>query len=428
MNVVNQMVSDYQARNTAKTSRSSDKKKPKSSLTKVIPWNVSAVVVLLSGISAMGVLGYLYQHEVKQVVLDSYAMFDNKGQSAASVELLPETDKLPHVSDNIQMSEQEVKPEQEIASATQVEEKPLQTIDAAKEVVETTQTANILKKTDKVAQKKVVVANAVKPIKKVEKPAKPIIKAKKPSKKKVVPTQVAKNTKTVKSKPVVKFVAKEAASVAQSPTSEAFKKKVVPLSDEQLAENDYQRASRYVEKGQYSKAKNLLQNALDIYPEHKAASKMLIGILINDQQWLAAESHLKSAMKYHATETNFPQWLARVYLQNKRYKDAVNVLQSRERFAQGDGVYYAMLAIAQQNVKAYKKSAEAYKAALMTDGYNSKWWFGLATSLELMEDWPSAHAAYTRAINTAQLSSKMDEYARERLDYVGAQLKLAAQL
>lgn len=430
MNVVNQMIADFQRRRTLDSKHKNNKEPTAPVFKKIIPWNIAAVIVLVCGIFTMGMLGYLYQHEVKQVIRESYAAFQQYSNKPEFLQLLSTEQKqsdvivdqhVPTEVENISIENSLAHIPDSGASSLPIANKPAQIEMSEVHEPKIIESAALAKNNESPLLSQSPVKKTAKTTKSVDKPG----KAKSPT-----PSDQLKTAKVVSQKMdrAMAAVVGTADTTTVANRKEEFKKQTIPLSDEQLAERDYQQAGFLVKRGELQKAALMLEQALEKFPQHLAARKMLTGLLINERQWLTAEAQLKTAMKYHPSEIDFAQWLARIYLQNRQFKDAVNVLQSREQFAKGNGVYFALLGIAQQNVKAYRKSAEAYKEALMTDTYNSKWWFGLGTSLELMEDWPSAHAAYTRAINTAQLSSKMDKYARERLSYVEAQLELSSRL
>jgi len=206
----------------------------------------------------------------------------------------------------------------------------------------------------------------------------------------------------------------------------AIDKKNVPLTNEQIAEQKYQEAMKFVESGQTNKAIPLLETALQKHPAYLHARKALVGIHVENRSWDRAEKNLNEALVHNPHITLISTWLARIYLEMNRNSEAVKVLESRERYAKGDGEYYALLALAHQNSQSYAKAVDAYKKAIDTDNYKSRWWLGLAIVLELSEHWPDAYAAYNQSINTAQLSHDMNDYAKERLNYVRIQLELLA--
>jgi Tfp pilus assembly protein PilF len=115
-------------------------------------------------------------------------------------------------------------------------------------------------------------------------------------------------------------------------------------------------------------------------------------------------------------------------LQRSKNFQAIELLTENEKYAKGNGEYYALLAVTQQNAKEYSLALASYQKALKTDNTVSRWWFGMAVVLEYLNNWSDAQLSYTQALDTGQLPEELMAYARQRLDYVVSQIELSAIL
>ncbi len=454
MNIANQMLSDYKNRSEKKKGDSERHGNlPKKPLQKKIPWNVSILIILVSGVVALA--GFIF-YSYSGISYFDFSQLHVEEDSAQNVELLASVQRSPVNTDDVKsvkhdeveigIDEREQVPADEIIPPGVLSGSmpPLlkKVVDDAKlkQVVKAIEKplikTNIVKKTDKLIAKAPAKSkqNSI-PVKKAVKEKKIVALDVKKSPTAVIAKSDIKKTEKHKPKVQVKVISEakpkkvvEALSTSEVVEVKAIDKKIVPLTNEQLAHKNYQTAMGYINDGQSAKAVSLLEGALQKQPSHLLARKALTGVLIEDKAWERAEQNLKSGLIHNPESKLIPMWLARIYLELSRSSEAVKVLESRERYAKGDDDYYALWAMALQNSNQYSKAIDTYKKAINIDKYKSRWWFGLATVFEIAEEWSEAYSAYNQAINTAQLSSNMSNYAKERLNYVKMQLELLAEL
>ena len=450
MNIVNQMLSDYKNRSDQVETDSEFAGNPtEKRLQKKIPWNVSSSIVLILGIVALtGFIIYSYPG------IPYFESFQQQADddSAQDVKLLASIQQSPLINEQAKQEgleigideREQIVPDETVPPGVLTGSMPPLSKEmandakgqVAKIIDKPVEKTEIVKKRDEVLAKTPTKAKQiVDPIKKITSEKKNIAIGLKKSRKTVIAKNDTKTLKKLEPKLEIKNDNKarkksavEIFPISNASESKAIDKTIVPLTDEQFAQKNYQTAMEYINNGQSAKAASLLEGALQKHPAHLLARKALTGILIEDKAWVRAEQHLKSALIHNPESKLVPMWLARIYLELNRSAEAVKVLESRERYAKGDGDYYALLAMALQNSHLNSKAIDAYKQAIKIDNYKSQWWFGLAMVFEIMEKWTEAYSAYNQAINTAQLPLNMNLYAKERLNYVKMQLELLAEM
>ena len=460
VNIVNRMLSDYKSRSDKEKTDSELHGKPlEKRLQKKIPWNVSSSIILLSGVIALA--GFIFYSSTGDPYFES-SQLHTEDDSKQKVELLASIQQSPANNENVEHDEvdigiderEQVSPDEILPPGVLSGSMPplLQKVTddiKPKEIAKVTKHKDVAIAVNKPPSKnklvekadKLIAKSSIKP-KQISTPINEVASEKKnvaidvkKSPKTVIAKNDIKKSEKLKLEPKVKKDNKvnqkkivKALAISEAAEVKTIDKKIVPLTDEQFAQKSYQTAMEYINDGQSVKAASMLEGALQKQPSHLLARKALTGILIEDKAWERAEQHLKSALVHNPESKLVPMWLARIYLELNRSGEAVKVLESRERYAKGDDDYYALLAMAFQKSDLNLKAIDAYKQAIKIDNYNSRWWFGLATVFEMVEKWTDAYSAYNQAINTAQLSSNMNNYAKERLNYVKMQLELLAEM
>ena len=442
MNIVNEMLLDYQSRADSSEGRH-QQRAAKPTWLKKVPGRLSMVIVLAAGIVALSVF-MIYPKNTQQFV--TLTGKHQQGSTEGNVQLLAQRDAMAVVQraepEQIGVDEREVVLQDEVMAPVALvgsmppittfspfeEKKPANP--AAKKKAETivtragTGTKNVVK-TIPENKKAASIAEKISNNETTK-----LVTATVPQEKSAIPRIDAHNNTAqlaIVAPPVVQ------ASSAQSKQSDnsapqSIEKKIVPLSNAQLAEQNYQKAMELISLFQQTEAKPLLDKALELQPSHLEARKALTGILIENKEWEAVIKTLQAGLLNNPDSIEMPMWLGRVFLELNRNHEAAKVLESRERYAKSKGDYYVLLAIAYQNSERYADAVDAYLKAIGDDAYKSTRWFGLATVFELMEKWGDAYPAYQQAINTAQLTDDMNAYAKERMEYVRMQLNLAARM
>jgi len=435
VNSVNQMVADLKRRIDDGTDVERVKKPKKSRRLRIdaeISWPISIIVILAVGAILLFGISYLNKLQTERLAMEPQRFrIPAHVRDAAPIKMVKDGDK-------INIAKVERKPPVEKKTATAIglsahklvrAEPPVKKDTVQKEI---NNSLNPAKKSEKITEKKTVAT----------KKGDLTLAHKKASKKAAVKVKALATGQIAavnKSKPVLAATAIKPQMPVSKPKLESvsvkkenskkrkqsFDKTVVPLTDAELAEANYQRGIKLMDEGDISRAKGMFEKTLNEYPPHLKAREALAGIYINTQNWIKAEKTLVDGVKANKKNVSLSMWLAQVYLEQDKQVDAMNVLNENQKYAKDNGEYFALLAIVQQNLGKYDLSLEAYNKALETNSSVSRWWFGMAVVLELKNHWIDARAAYGQAIGSGQLTAELLEYANQRLDYVISQIELA---
>lgn len=195
-------------------------------------------------------------------------------------------------------------------------------------------------------------------------------------------------------------------------------RKLKPLSPDEKAETEYRRAVELLEKGRAGDAERHLKAALGASETHVKARELYAGLLLQQGHWRETQQLLEKGIDKVPDYHPFAQLLARVYVEHGADQKALAVMERSRRAAADSPDYVAFLAILYQRAGRHAEAVKAYNEALALLPQEGRWWLGAGISLEAVQDWSAAGAAYQRAVDSGALDENLLTYARQRLAVV----------
>jgi len=188
-----------------------------------------------------------------------------------------------------------------------------------------------------------------------------------------------------------------------------------PLNSKQLAEIEYTKGYKFLQKGQMHQGKESLRKALSLYIPHIKAREMLAGIYIKSGRFINAAELLSEGVKVVPEYPLFAQLYARVLLEQKNPQLAIKILEQGSARINVEPDYFALLAATYQRVKEHKKAIDLYLQLVKVRSSESVWWLGLGISLEKSGKNKEALEAYQRAQQTGNLKAGLVKFTNNRV-------------
>lgn len=198
----------------------------------------------------------------------------------------------------------------------------------------------------------------------------------------------------------------------------AMNKKVRPFTADEKAESEFHQAVALLQKGRALDAEKHLEATIKINAEHTKARELLAGLLLQNGHWREAEQTLQQGIAKVPAYSPFAQLLARIYVDHGSNQKALAVMESSRRAGAGDAEFMAFLAEMYRRTGDHAAAIKAYTEAIKLDPQEGRSWLGMGISLEAIQDWNAAGAAYQRAIETGKLDENLLKYTRQQLDSV----------
>lgn len=494
MNVINEMVSDLNKRKSKieveETSKTQNKLEatsvldevgldtPKSNGKRVISWQASSSIVLLTGVSLLSYAIWSYNSQpqteemvkVAEFVKPEMAKEDTKAEKIRPLEetnLVTQSQKQPttsptrstHGKNTIPESKKKLiakndipvkkevsktitqKPVPKIAKTekqTIQKKSPLKAVEKKEQIVakathepslskkaeqifEKRRKEKLAKKAQQAFEKKRKLALAKKAEKLLEKRRKDRLE-----KEKATELLAKKEAANEAAREAEKAAAKELAAkqlAAKEIEKANFKKQAIKFSNSQSAKKHYSSALAQLNAGDTEAAKKSLNKTLSFKANHIAARKTLAGMYINENKLSKAKQTLNEGIKQSPEASVFYHLLARIHMEQRQFKKASELLLSGSKHAK-DGEYFALMALAQQNTPGFKNAIASYRQALSYKPTESKWWLGLGIVLEKTNNWNEAKDAYTASLKPENLPFFLHNQANERLIFVNNQIAL----
>ena len=178
-----------------------------------------------------------------------------------------------------------------------------------------------------------------------------------------------------------------------------------------LAEEHYRRAQRLLDTGDESGAQGEWEAALNAAPGHQAARRSLAKSYAASGQYRRAETLLNAV----DPDPETARLKAQIYLKQGKTEQAETVLEPSAD-SEDDPYRLAVQGALRQKQGRYGEAADAYNRALRRQPAQSKWWLGLAISLEGQEHYQDAIAAYRRVLAAGAPSREVARYVESRIE------------
>lgn len=191
--------------------------------------------------------------------------------------------------------------------------------------------------------------------------------------------------------------------------------KRVSASTRERAETEYRRAIGLINQGRMSEGMDGLRSALNLDASYDAARQTLVALLVEQRRFDDAVLVLQRGLDIDPARTDFAMLLARILVDRQEVSGALTVLRKHEPAAGGNADYHAFIAALQQRLGNHKEAIEEYQLALRLSPQAGMWWMGLGISQEASGRKKEAAEAFRQARSSGNLGSDLLAYVDQRL-------------
>lgn len=210
-------------------------------------------------------------------------------------------------------------------------------------------------------------------------------------------------------------VARRPAAAPQPQAGGDITKVAQPLSPQEQAASAYQQAVGAIRSGRGTEADELLRRAVQLDPRHTAAREALVGLLLQQGHGAEAQALLEEGIGVTPQYYRFAQLAARLAVEQGAEARALALLERAAAHARPDPEYQAFYATLLQRAGRHDEAVRNYQQALDQRPLESRWWLGLAISLESQQRPSAAADAYKRSLQGASLDASLRKFAEQRL-------------
>ncbi len=194
-----------------------------------------------------------------------------------------------------------------------------------------------------------------------------------------------------------------------------IKKQVRQSTQQELAENEFRKATGLLHRGSPAEAQQGFEAALQLQPEHHAARQGLVGLLLETRKFSDAERVLQEGLALAPAQSGFTVTLARLQVHRGDVAEGVATLKRGFDYGRGNADYHAFLAALHQRLGQHEEAVEQFQAALRLKPAPGVWWLGLGMSLQAVNRTADAQEAYHRARSAANIQPDLAALADQRL-------------
>jgi len=192
-------------------------------------------------------------------------------------------------------------------------------------------------------------------------------------------------------------------------------KQVRQPTQQELAENEYRKATGLLHQRLPAEAQQGFEAALRLQPEHHSARQGLVGLLLETRKLSDAERVLQEGLELAPAQSGFSVTLARLQVHRGEVAEGVATLKRGYEYGRGNADYHAFLAALQQRLGQHEEAVEQFQAALRLKPAPGVWWLGLGLSLQAVNRTADAQDAYRRARGAANIQPDLAALAEQRL-------------
>ena len=190
------------------------------------------------------------------------------------------------------------------------------------------------------------------------------------------------------------------------------------LAPAEQAQQTFEQGAAALQQGRSERALALLQETLDLVPEHRQARLALAGLWVRQQRIEPALELLARGMELEPEALELAHLRGHVLLQQGRIQEARRVLESAAPAASGQADYQALLGTLYQRLGEHALAAAHYQQAVQLQPDQGLWWMGLGVSLEQTRQGAAAREAF-RSARGYPLSPALQQYVEGRLAALG---------
>ena len=192
-------------------------------------------------------------------------------------------------------------------------------------------------------------------------------------------------------------------------------------SPQQRADNFYRQAVSLIQQSRVIEAQHALRQAIGANPENHGARQLLAGLLVDAGRNAEAASVLRDGVALAPGYSGFTMALARLQVAAGTETEALATLEQGLTSAGDDAEYHAFFATLLQNQGRHAEAVQHYITALRSNPAMPKWLVGVGISLQAENKLADAAEAFQRAINTAELSPELTQFADQHLEQIHQQ-------
>lgn len=230
-----------------------------------------------------------------------------------------------------------------------------------------------------------------------------------------------------KSPPATKAAAKPAASakvtpaptapVAPAPATEEARvdKQMVQPTGAEKAEAEFRRGQQAQRQGADDEAAARYRAALAEQPEHAAARRTLVNLLIDHRRHDEAEDFLRRGIALFPTQAYWPMALSRLRVERGDTTGALDILKKHAAAGEASADYQGFAGALLHRVGQDAEAVGRYQAASRLAPNEARWWAGLGIALEGAGRPAEARAAYERARSLPGLPAELATHIEQRL-------------
>ena len=207
----------------------------------------------------------------------------------------------------------------------------------------------------------------------------------------------------------------QAEQLPAAPSKTTINKQIKPLTQTQIARNEYLKAISLAQQGDINAGITGLIHVLSLDPNFHQARLMLVGLLIEHQRSAEADRYLQESLATNPEQTDFAMLLARLQLEHGDLNQSIATLMRSLPFAANQAPYQAFLAALLQRAGKNEQAVEHYVIALKQNPQSGLWWMGLGISERALKHASEAREAFIRAKATNSLNPDLQAFIDQQL-------------
>jgi MSHA biogenesis protein MshN len=188
-----------------------------------------------------------------------------------------------------------------------------------------------------------------------------------------------------------------------------------PLSNAEVDLQIKSQAERLLSSGLSASAINYLQEKLAGDVSKIKSASLYASLLIETQSYQQASNLLQDYQQANPDYLELAKLQVRLAMAQQDFSQALERLDRLAIPVNRDAGFTEMRAAILQTQGNYADAAESYRQLLQYDNQRSRWWMGLATSLDADAKFSEAKQAYRKAMFATDLPDKLSLYASRRI-------------
>lgn len=158
-----------------------------------------------------------------------------------------------------------------------------------------------------------------------------------------------------------------------------------------------------------------LKEALQLDPHYLPARTLLLQTLLKSHADAELGEFVDDSLQLFPGNLLFIKTRAHLYVQQKNFAAAVNILERIDADTVDDGAYLALLAAGYQQLQRFPQAARIYRQLTQIQPDKAEHWLGLAIAQDKLNQSQSAVQAYRQALDKKTLNAEVVSYIKQRL-------------